>query len=347
MTMTPSEMLEAAMDGSLDVNALDKAETPEAKTEPQEQPADAGQTSDGDTNPPSAAGSDDPPAGQEPEGAPIASKSGHYTIPFQRLADARSERDQWRAKAEQLEQQLQTLAAKPQANIEQAEQAAQARADAGQSPTQADKNLQAAKDAVSQGVDPAVFGDFSEEGIAKGLTLVQQQFEARINQRLDAHMQAMQEKLAAQLEPLRQREQQSAAHAHQSAILAAHPDAVEVVESAQFQKWRESLPSFMRAGVSRVLESGNTQEVIEVFDSFKQAGGSKPTGKGADAQPVAPSGTPANAPRRVPASLSEVAGAAPSDDTQQMLQMAGDPASLLDRMSSMTPEQIEALMSRV
>lgn len=346
MTMTPSEMLEAALDGTLDVDALDKAETPQAKTEPQEQPADAGQTSDGEAKPPVVTGSDDPPAGQEPEGAPIASKSGHYTIPFQRLADARSERDQWRAKAEQLEQQLQTLAAKPQANIEQAEQAAQARADAGQSPTQADKNLQAAKDAVSQGVDPAVFGDFSEEGIAKGLTLVQQQFEVRINQRLDAHMQAMQEKLAAQLEPLRQREQQSAAHAHQSAILAAHPDAVEVVESAQFQQWHESLPSFMRAGVARVLESGNTQEVIEVFDSFKQAVG-KPAGKGADAQPVVPSSTPANAPRRVPASLSEVAGAAPSDETQQMLQMAGDPAGLLDRMSSMSPEQIEALMSRV
>lgn len=324
--MTPAEMLDAALDGTLDVDggAVDveqpTVEGEQAQAEQPSQPGDKGQP-----------GTTTETEGGEPEGAPIASKSGAYTIPYQKLVDARSERDSWKQQAEQLQAQVQSLSTQQQANLAQAQQEAQTRADAGAAPTAADKTLSAAQDALDQGVDVSIFGDFSEEALAAGIKKLQAQARDELRAELKAE-------IAQELAPLRQREQQSEANAHVTAIYAAHPDASEVAESAQFQAWREALPSFMRQSVEQVLQQGTTAEVIEVFDSFKASTGKKPAAQ----EPAA-----LDVPRRVPASLSEVAGAAPVDETQQTLQLANNPAALMERMSNMTPEQIDALMDRV
>ncbi len=313
-TMTSEQLLEAALDGKLD---MDSGAIGEGAT-----------TSDEDQNtltqqPPAntATQTDD-----EPVGAPIASKSGGYTIAYEKLSEARTQRDQFKAEAEALRAQLESLSAAQQANLAQAQQDATNRAQAGNAPTEADQNLQLAQGAIGQGVDVSIFGDFSEEALAAGIVKLQQQTR-------DELMSEIRKEFA----PIRQKEEQSAADAHLNAIFTRHPDATEVAESTEFQVWRESLPTFARAGVENALKQGTTEQVIEVFDSFKARG----------AQPTTQRQFVPEVQRRIPASLSEISGAAPVDEVQQMLHASGNPASLMDRMGSMTSDQINALMDRV
>lgn len=313
-TMTSEQLLEAALDGKLDMDsgAIGKGSTDGDEDQnklTQQPPANtATQTDD------------------EPVGAPIASKSGGYTIAYEKLSEARTQRDQFKAEAEALRAQLESLSAAQQANLAQAQQDATNRAQAGNAPTEADQNLQLAQGAIGQGVDVSIFGDFSEEALAAGIVKLQQQTR-------DELMSEIRKEFA----PIRQKEEQSAADAHLSAIFTRHPDATEVAESTEFQVWRESLPTFARAGVENALKQGTTEQVIEVFDSFKARGG----------QPTTQRQFVPEVQRRIPASLSEISGAAPVDEVAQVLHAASNPQALLDRMDSMTPEQRESLMSRI
>lgn len=315
-TMTSEQLLEAALDGKLDIDggAITGSDTTgdeDQNTLTQQPPANtATQTDD------------------EPVGAPIASKSGGYTIAYSKLTDARDERDKFKAEAEALRAQLAALSTSQQANLDQAQQDAAARAQAGNAPTQADQNLSTAEAAIGKGVDVSIFGDFSEEALAAGIVKLQQQTRDEL---LGEVRQA--------LAPIRQKEQDSAADAHLGAIYKAHPDADEVAESAQFQAWRDGLPSFMRAGVENALKQGTTAEVVEVFTTFKTQTGKAPAVQQRQEAPEVQ--------RRIPASLSEISGAAPVDEVAQVLHASSNPQALLDRMDSMTPEQREALMSRI
>ena len=158
--MTPQELLAAAEAGTLDMDSED----PQIK-EPAPQQQDAT---------PAEAGQDQAPEGAEVV-APIASKSGAYTIPYEQLAKAREQAKAFAAEAEMLRAQLAELSATQAANLAAAQAQAQNRADAGYAATQEDANLAAAQQAVADGVDPAIFGDFSEEGIAKGVQALVEQ----------------------------------------------------------------------------------------------------------------------------------------------------------------------------
>lgn len=264
--------------------------------------------------------------------APIASKSGEYTIPYEKLTSARTERDQYKAEAAQLREQLASLTAAQASNFAAAQQQAQTRADAGQAPTQADSNLALAQAAAAQGVDVAIFGDFSEEGIANG---VAQLVEQRASALVDA-------KLNAALAPLREREAQSAVSAHQQAIRSAHPDADEVYESSEFKAWLDNQPSYVRAAIEDTFANGTVQQVVEVFSTFKGA-----TGKGTPADAV--SKALAKAQQQPPISLSDLPGAAASGngDAERVAALAGDPAALLDFMAGLSPEKQTRLMNSV
>lgn len=313
-TMTSEQLLEAALDGKLD---MDSGAIGEGSTDGDEDQNKLTQQPPANTE----TQTDD-----EPVGAPIASKSGGYTIAYEKLSEARTQRDQFKAEAEALRAQLESLSAAQQANLAQAQQDATNRAQAGNAPTEADQNLQLAQGAIGQGVDVSIFGDFSEEALAAGIVKLQQQTR-------DELMSEIRKEFA----PIRQKEEQSAADAHLSAIFTSHPDATEVAESTEFQVWRESLPTFARAGVENALKQGTTEQVIEVFDSFKARGG----------QPTTQRQFVPEVQRRIPASLSEISGAAPVDEVAQVLHAASNPQALLDRMDSMTPEQRESLMSRI
>lgn len=342
MALTPAELLEKALNGeSLDDDHADEAtKTTTTPEEPKDNNTDdaadaakAGATEQGKTTSGAGTTEDD-----EPKGAPIASKSGAYTIPYEKLEQSRERVKSLEGENESLRAQLAELNAKQQANLEQAEDKAQARADAGKAQTQADQNLEAAKTAMGQGVDASLFGDFSEEGIAKGIAALME----RTREELRAELR---EEAARELKPLKDREAQEVKDSHYSAILEKHPDANEIVQSSQFAAWHASLLGFQRAAVDAVLnpETGGTAaEVIEVFDTFKAQ-----TGKAA-APAAQDKGKAPEVQRRVPNSLSEIAGEQHQDIAQQVMASAGsDPQALIERMQDMTPEQIERVMNAI
>lgn len=310
--MTPQELLAAAEAGTLDMDS----EEPQIKEPaPQQQDAEA---------------QDQAPEGAEVV-APIASKSGAYTIPYEQLAKAREQAKSFAAEAEMLRAQLAELSAAQAANLEAAQAQAQDRADAGQAATQEDANLVAAQQAVADGIDPAIFGDFSEEGIAKGVqTLVQQ---------------GVQRAIAPLLQERQAAAQQSATAAHYEAIYAAHPDADELAQSGEFAAWRESLPAFARGAVDQALTQGDAASVVDVFSTFKASANQGATPAGSRVQQALAT---ARAQPQVPTSLSEITGQAASSSTaEQVAALASNPDALLARMSDMTPAQLEKLMNSV
>lgn len=323
MTTEAQQLLDAAFAGTLNLDAdASQAKTPAATD------GEAGNSANTTTE--QATGAQATQDDEKP--APIASKSGEYTIPYEKLTSARTERDHYKAEAAQLREQLASLTAAQARNFAEAHQQAQLRADAGQAPTQADNNLAMAQAATAQGVDVALFGDFSEEAIAKGVAQLVEQRAAAL---VDA-------KLNAALAPLREREAKDAVSTHQQTIYGAHPDADEVYESSEFKAWVDNQPSYARAAIEHTLANGTAQQVVEVFSTFKGA-----NSKGTPANAV--SKALAKAQQQPPMSLSELPGASASGngDAERVAALAGDPAALLDFMAGLSPEKQTRLMNSV
>lgn len=328
MTTEAQQLLNAAFAGTLNLDA--DASQVIATSAPD---SEAGQPAETTTPTPAAAAAGAGTQDDEPP-APIASKSGEYTIPFEKLAQARQDRDTLKAENAQLRAQVESLSTAQAHNLAAAQAQAQARADAGHAPTSADTNLAAAQAAAAQGVDVALFGDFSEEALAKG---VAQLVEQRTTALVDA-------KLSEALAPLKQREVQGAQEAHAQSIYGVHPDADEVHESAEFKAWMGNQPGYARAAIEQTLEQGSAQQVIEVLSTFKAAAAA---GKGNPADAVAKA--LAKATQQPPMSLSDLPGAAASGtgDAERVAALAGDPAALLDFMAGLSPEKQNRLMNSV
>lgn len=320
------QLLAAAFDGTLD---LDADASGSSVVEGAAPPAEATTAESTQTAAPAVAVT----AQDEPEGAPIASKSGGYTIPYEKLTEARTARDSAIAERDQLRAQLEQLTAAQAANMQQAQVEAQTRADAGLAPTQADQNLAAAQALVAGGADVSLFGDFSEEALAQGI-------EKLVTARVEAA-------LAPQREAQAREQAQTAEQAHVQAILGAHKDAFEVAESKEFAAWKAGQPGFMQAAIDRTLNAGTAQDVIDLLGQFKQAYAGGATSSDPTAAAVAKA--MAEAKSAPPVSLSSLPGAAPAGNTEadRAVALADDPAALLEYMSSLPPERQTQLMNSV
>ena len=308
--MTPQELLAAAEAGTLNMDSDEDT----LKEPPQADQAAA--TTD--------AAPDDAEAA-----APIASKSGAYTIPYEKLAQAREQAKAFANENELLKQQLTQLSNAQAANLAQSQSQAQDRADAGLAATSSDANLAAAQQAVADGIDPDLFGDFSEEGIAKGVKALVEQ--------------GVQQAIAPLMQERQAVAQRTAVTSHYEAIYAAHPDADELAQSSEFSSWCNNLPNFARVAVDQTLTHGDASGVVEVFNTFKASAKHAPAGSKVQQAIAAAQGQ-----AYVPTSLSELTGQASSGNpAEQIAAMAGDPASLMSRMSDMTPAQLEKLMNSV
>lgn len=267
----------------------------------------------------------EPPPGE----AVILAKDGKHTIPYTKLVEAREGEKHWKALAEQAQSKLAELQA----------QAAQRQTD-GEAATGTDKAVAAATAAIDSGEVPAdLFGDFSEEALAKGIQKL-------VEMRVERAMAGIRQDIA----PLQEDKAKSARAAHYAEIYKAHPDADSVAESKELSDWIESKPSFARDGYRAVLEKGTAAQVVELFTAFK----SEATGKTGTPSPSArlsaadaAKAAIESAKSKVPASLSELPGgtAGPADELEAMRNMSG--TDLLSRMHGKTPEQIEALVARL
>lgn len=277
-----------------------------------------------------------------PEGAPIASKSGGYTIPYEKLTEARTARDSAIAEAAQLRAQLEQMTAAQAANLQQAQAESQARADAGKAPTQADQNLAAAQTLVEGGADASLFGSFSEEDIAAGIEkMVAARVDAALAPQREAQREAQAREQATQV--------QTAEQAHSQKILDAHKDAFEIAESKEFASWKSGQPGFMQVAIDRTLNAGTAQDVIDLLGQFKQIHAGAEGAASADPTAAAVAKALADAKTAPPMSLSNLPGAAPAGTTEadRAIALANDPAALIAYIQSLPPERQTSVMNSV
>lgn len=268
-------------------------------------------------------------AESDPANTVILAKDGKHTIGYEKLVEAREGERQARAQAEALANELQALKAQ-----------AQARADAGQAPTVADNVAAAAEAAIEQGVDPEIFGDFSEGALAKGIETLMSRQVAQLSAQLRGE-------LAQLVQPLQQKQAVDATDAHMQAIYARHPDADSVAESKELSDWIAKQPSFARAGYEAVLQKGTTDEIIEFFDTFKAATGKTQAQGNAQADPrIAARAALAKLPSAVPASLSDIPGgtAGPASGHEAMSKLS--PIEQANALADMSQEARDAYLNR-
>lgn len=328
MTPTQDEFLQqhgADLTAEQAAQLLELSVTGDTGTQPDEggEPdAAPGQNDDTSTDAKDDTGEGDQPDGDpelDPAKAVVLAKDGVHTIPYDKLVQAREGERTAKAALEAAQTELESLRA-----------AAQERADAGQEPTQADANLAIAEQALEQGFDPGIFGDFSEEAIAKGVQSL-----------VDARVEA---KIAEALKPLQEQQklttEQEAIQAHWAAINAKHPDAESLFESKELADWIASQPSFIRKGYEAVMASGTASEGVELLDAYKSSTGKTQANAGdlrAAAKAAAAKAQPA-----VPASLSDIPGGTPGPASKFEALAALEPMELAERLAQMSAKDREA-----
>ena len=323
--LTPEQAAAALAAGEGDTSAeLENGGTPDATTVTDDAAANDG---DHKAKPDAAATGED--AGtkteaEDPANAVVLARDGKHTIPYETLVKHREGEQHWKAQAEAAQQQLAELQAQ-----------AQARADAGTAPTNTDNMLATAEAAIESGADVGIFGDFSEEALAKGIaTLVEQQVQARVN---------------AALEPLATKQAKDAAAAHYDAIYSKHPDADSIAQSTEFAAWVNAQPSAVRNAYWGLFDpntGGTAQEIVEVFDAFKGMSTPNPNTPAAANAKAAASAAVAAARATPPASLSSIPGARVegASELDRAADMSGP--DMLEATKNMSPAQIEAWLDR-
>ena len=323
--LSPEQAAAALAAGEGDTSAeLENGGTPDATTV-----TDDAATNDGDNKakPDAAATGEDAGTTTEagdPANTVVMARDGKHTIPYETLVKHREGEQHWKALAEAAQQQLADLQAQ-----------AQARADAGTAPTKTDNMVATAEAAIEAGADVGIFGDFSEEALAKGIaTLVEQQVQARVS---------------AALEPLATKQAKDAAAAHYDAIYSKHPDADSIAQSAEFAAWVNAQPSAVRNAYWGLFDphtGGTAQEIVEVFDAFKGTGTPNPNTTAAADPKAAASAAVAAARATPPASLSSIPGARVegASELDRAADMSGP--DMLEATKNMSPAQIEAWLDR-
>ena len=323
--LSPEQAAAALAAGEGDTSAeLENGGTPDAATVTDEATATDG---DNKAKPDAAATGEDAGTTTEagdPANAVVLARDGKHTIPYETLVKHREGEQHWKALAEAAQQQLADLQAQ-----------AQARADAGTAPTKTDNMVATAEAAIEAGADVGIFGDFSEEALAKGIaTLVEQQVQARVS---------------AALEPLTTKQAKDAAAAHYDAIYSKHPDADSIAQSTEFAAWVNAQPSAVRNAYWGLFDphtGGTAQEIVEVFDAFKAVSTPNPNTPAAADPKAAASAAVAAARATPPASLSSIPGA--RVEGASALDRAADMSGpdMLEATKNMSPAQIEAWLDR-
>lgn len=266
------------------------------------------------------------PVAEDDKPKVILAKDGVHTIGYEKLVEARDAEKAAKAQADAATAEAERLRLEIEALKKPATPAATT-----------DKPAATPADQVD-------FGDFSDEALKKGIDKL-------VAVKVAQAVEGLQAQVAQQLAPVQLKAAQTEAEKHWSTLYSAHPDLDSIVESKELNDWIESKPSFARPGYRQVLTDGATAQVVEMVDAFK-----KETGKTAapaavaapapqDAAAVAKAAI-ANAQSKPPSSLTEIAGStAHHDEAGAMLEMS--PTALMNKFAGKSPEQIEALLSRL
>ncbi|MGP9490833.1 hypothetical protein [Psychrobacter sp. AOP7-B1-24] len=330
-----AQYLEASMNGDTEQSeSIDTPADTDAEDEQTEVEADKDDTPATET--PTDKPEDDATSNDDAEAdgeKVVLARDGVHTIPYEKLVEVR-ERD--RVSQEQL----------AAANAELEALRKQVQTPANAAPTQQEQDIETAQAAIDAGVNPDYFGDFSEEALAEGINKL-------IDERVSAQVDA---RVAKALEPMQQKEQESAAEAHMRTIYEAHQDADSVVESGEFEAWKASQPSYAQSAVDAVLAQGTAEQVVELLNNYKQSTNSTAEPAKADNEPAKPTADELKAKAReainntapaVPASLSDIPGGhkGATNLAEQMDSMSA--VDLANTMMDWSPEKREQYLNNL
>ncbi|MDH1865729.1 hypothetical protein N5D83_02710 [Pseudomonas chengduensis] len=280
----------------------------------------------------------------DPANAVIMAKDNVHQIPYQKLLDSRESERHWKQQAQQEQQLRQEEQRRHQQALDELaalKADAQARADAGQAPTQADMNAEIAQQAIDAGVDPAVFGDMDEEGLAKGVQAIAQQVHGKAIQPLLDEIKVLKDQLA----PINQRQAEDANTAHFAAIREKHPDFESIAESQELEDWINAQPSFVRDQMTLIVQGGSAAQAIELLDAFKARNGQVQAAPEKDARATAKEMIDKAKPA-APVSLSDIPGgrAAASSRFEAIESMGREEKAAA--LADMPLDQVEAYLNR-
>lgn len=327
-TQTQAEFFQA--------HAVDNQLTPEQMAEmlnlPEGDISIIGNDEDGSASPdaapaPAATAPAEPPAKVEPPApspaaAPVLlAKDGVHTIPYETLEQTRLQAQQAQEEAARLRAENEALKAKTSTPAPTPEPA--------------------------PAVDADLFGDYSEAAMAQGVSKLVQAAVAPLLKEVES--------LKGQLGQAEKQAEVDAATAHWNALYKAHPDLDSITQSKELQAWIAAKPRLEQKVLNLTLQDGETAEIVEMFDRYKQETGI--TQRPAATTPQAPSAASAAAKAaaeavaaartKPPTSLSEIpAGtAAHHDPAAALLEMT--PTAAMGVFEGKTPEQINALLNKV
>lgn len=323
-TQTQAEFFQA--------HAVDNQLTPEQMAEmlnlPEGDISIIGNDEDGSASPDAASAPTEPTANAEPPAptpaaAPVLlAKDGVHTIPYETLEQTRLQAQQAQEEAARLRAENEALKAKTSTPAPTPEPAPE--------------------------VDADLFGDYSEAAMAQGVSKLVAQAVAPLLKEVES--------LKGQLGQAEKQAEVDAATAHWSALYKAHPDLDSITQSKELQAWIASKPRLEQKVLNLTLQDGETGEIVEMFDRYKQETGitqrpaattpNKAT-SAADAAARAAAEAVAAARTKPPTSLSEIpAGtAAHHDPAAALLEMT--PTAAMGVFEGKTPEQINALLNKV
>lgn len=299
--------------GDTPAPAPDTAVTKEATGDNAEPPAGDGKP-DGGTE-----GDDEPSA--------VLAKDGKNIIPYEKLVEAREEAKAAREANQALMQEMESIK-QALADLNGQQQGAP-KAEEAAAATPQENELAELKEQLSDLPEVIAFVEKYTGSHLQQIDMLKQQIAI----------------LTSKLEPIAQTAEKRVAEDHFTAIKTAHADADAIVESKEFSEWMSKQPSFARAAYDSVLERGTTQQVIEMFQAFKDATQWGQTAPPASAGDTAQPGKPVKV--VTPKSLSDIpAGSAPHhDEAEALTQMPMN--NLIQKMMSMDPAKINEMVSRL
>jgi hypothetical protein len=330
--LTEADMFALLQGGGVSEGDTAKAETGEPDAGKEAPKADESAASKEEKGPAEGAATDATPEEPDPEKTVILAKDGVHTIDYSKLVEAREAAKTAAAQAAEFKAEAERLRAELAATHDQAVK---------------DSENRMAEFAADNGMTvQELFGDYSQEQLAKGV-------ETLIEKRLAPLLAQIDQKLA----PVQKAAVEDATTKHYTQIYTAHPDADSIVESEEFGQWLTGLPRVLQSAYRSTMDpakGGAAGDVIEVFDAYRTAHPKEAAPAPAPAVPAASTGAVAKAKAalaavkpKTPNTLSDIpAGAAAHTDEAEAI--ANESVeSLMARMGNMKPDAIEALMARI